>query len=146
MPAISNVSLTVTGSTWTDFTLDVSYTVSFSPLERFLAANGLSFEERIQIVGDDAGDATDVVLHTFQAQAIPAAPGAINRKRSITVSSGTLNEDPGRIPTNGGGLGGWTTTKPDADEILARVEVGYIGLSTGPLRVDSPVHTLQATF
>jgi hypothetical protein len=142
MPTISNLTLAVTGNSWSDITLAVDYTVTFSPVELFLASNGLAFQERIQIVGDDPGDATDVVLHTFQAQSIPAAPGSVKRSRSITVKSGTLNEDPGNVYTQGGSWGGWAPSRPDADELFARVEVAYVGLNPGSVTADSAVSTI----
>jgi hypothetical protein len=107
-----------------------------------LAANGLIFEERIQIIGDDPGELSDVTLHTFQSQVIPVSAGsgdlAVNRSRSLTVAGGTLNEDPGgtRIPPSN------PFPTPNSDEIFARIEVTYVGLNAGPARTDSPVRTI----
>jgi hypothetical protein len=138
MPSISGATLSLSGSAWANVTLDVTYTATFSSVERFLAANGLIFEERIQIIGDDPGELSDVTLHTFQSQVIPVSAGsgdlAVNRSRSLTVAGGTLNEDPGGT--------GIPFPIPNSDEIFARIEVAYVGLNAGPARTDSPVRTI----
>ena len=140
MPSISGATLSLSGSAWANVTLDVTYTATFSSVERFLAANGLIFEERIQIIGDDPGELSDVTLHTFQSQVIPVSAGsgdlAVNRSRSLTVAGGTLNEDPGGT--------GFPFPIPNSDEIFARIEVAYVGLNAGPARTDSPVRTITA--
>jgi|GEM_PF-2437676 len=141
MPSISLLSLSITappvGST---VTLDVSYSAKFSALERFLADHGLGFDERIQIIGDDPGEATDLLLHTFPSQMITLAPGQllVTRSRQITVPRGSLNEDPG----GGGGPSPWPPWPPNVDELFARVEILYAGLSSGPSRADSPVKSI----
>lgn len=142
MPTISWLTLDVTGSGWSDVTLEVSYNAGFSPIEQFLAANGLQFEERVQIIGHDEPGAPEQVLHTFQSQRIQAptaGPAYVSRSRTITVARGTLNEDPGTVPYQGG-WGGWRV--PDADEFFARVEVAYVGLNPGTSHADSAVHVI----
>jgi hypothetical protein len=154
MPVINGLTLNVSGnsssSAWTsaNVTLNVAYTATFSTIERFLAANGLVFEERIQIVGDDPGEATDKVMYTFPAEGLQIAAGTgnltVSRNRSITVSDGVLDEDPDvvRYPSQ---PGGWPRLvwNPDADELFARVEVAYVGLNPHQVRADSPVRTLS---
>lgn len=144
MPSITDLALGVSGSGWSDVTLTVTYSAGISPVELFLLQNGLKLEERIQIIGDDPGDSTDVVLHTFQSQVIVVWPGQtkVARSRQIVVARGTLNEDP--ATSGGGGWGGWNWPVPDPDELLARVEIVYVGLSMGPVRADSPVQTISA--
>lgn len=147
MPTISWLTLKVDGSTWSQVTLEVSYAAGFSPIEQFLAANGLEFEERVQIIGHDAAGAPEQVLHTFQSQRIPAPTAGrpvVARNRTLTVARSTLNEDPGTVPYQGGwgGTGGWSL--PDADEFFARVEVAYIGLNPGSSRADSAVQVITA--
>jgi hypothetical protein len=137
MPSISALSLSITGPpAGSPVTLDVSYSATFSVIERFLADNGLGFEERIQIIGDDPGEATDLVLHTLSSQMIVLAPGqlVVNRSRQITVARGSLNEDPGGTGT--------PFPFPNVDELFARVEIHYAGLISGPSRADSPVQSI----
>lgn len=98
-------------------TINVKYNVVFNTLERHLAANGLVFQERIRVIGQDAGTTTDQVLHTFSVQHIPVNAGigalTVPRDRSLTVSRASLQEDRG--------LG-------DADEIHCSIEIAPLGL------------------
>ena len=38
-------------------------------------SNGLVLEDRVKIIGDDDGDASDRALHTFQPQRLPGTAG-----------------------------------------------------------------------
>lgn len=139
MPTITNLALSITTtSPLSTVTLGVTYTVTFSAVERYLADHGLGFVERIQIIGDDPGEASDLVLHTLPSQLIALAPAqvVVTRARQITVTRGSLNEDPG--PTPGPG----PIHLPNADELFARVEIPYVGLGSAPARADSPVKTI----
>jgi hypothetical protein len=141
MPSISLLSLSITGSAvGSTVTLDVSYSAKFSALEQFLADHGLGFAEGIQIIGDDPGEASDLVLHTFPSQMIALTPGQllVTRSRQITVPRSSLNEDPGRAPSPGR----FPPGLPNVDELFARVEILYAGLSSGPSRADSPVKSI----
>lgn len=143
MPTITDTRLTVSGAGWTgSVTLTVTYTATFSALENHLAEHGLGFEERIQIIGDDAGTETDVILHTFEPNAIalPVGVTTMPRSRQISVSGGSLNEDPA---SPGGWGSGWNPPVPQPDELVARIQLSYVGLSTEPAIADSPVVTLQ---
>jgi hypothetical protein len=138
MPSITGLTLSITGTPLSSsVTLVVSYTANLSAIERFLADNGLGFQENIQIIGDDPGEATDLVLHAFPSQLIALAAGqlVVARSRQITVPRSTLNEDPGHVGPGPIGL-------PNADELFARVEIPYVGLLSGPARADSPVKTI----
>jgi hypothetical protein len=142
MPSIHNLTLTVTGGTWSDVTLEVTYTAFFSQLELFLASNGLRFSERVQIIGDDPGDAGDKVLHTLQSQTIEAKAWGVPRTRTLTVNGRTLDEDPATTSYTGSWGSTWSTYRPDPDELFARVELTYAGLGPELLRSDSAVVTL----
>ena len=142
MPAITNLSFSITSSDFTNVTLDVAYTVQRSALERFLGEHGLGFDERIQIVGDDPGEVTDQVLHTFPAEVVVFAPGELvaSRSRRITVRRSSLNEDPGTRPSLNPGQ--FFPSLPNPDQLFARVEVRYVGLDTVRVSSDSEVRTL----
>jgi hypothetical protein len=102
--------------------LEVAYVATFSPIERYLVAHGLSFEEHITIVGEDPGAGGDLVLHVLPTKEILVSDGpdpvAIARRRKLTVPRGSLRED------------GW----PFNDEIDARIDVVAVGM---PLQVTS---------
>jgi len=98
-------------------TINVTYNAVFSTLDRHMAANGLTFQERIRVIGQDPGAATDLILHTMPLQNIPVSAGVgsltVARNRSITVQRSTLQEDPA--------LG-------DDDEISCEITIRPIGL------------------
>jgi hypothetical protein len=110
-----NLTLTTTGSTTR---VRVQYSVYFSALERFLAGNGLTFREIIQVMGiDPPGSTTGIVLAVFPVQNIPvpAGTGAVTvaRDRSdLEVPRNALQEDP---------IG-------DSDEIRCKIIIQPIGL------------------
>jgi hypothetical protein len=52
MPSTNSVKLTLT-TVNQNVTVKVTYNAVFSPFERFLAANGLKFRERIEVNGWD---------------------------------------------------------------------------------------------
>jgi hypothetical protein len=111
-----NLELTTVG---TNVTVDVTYKAVFSSFERFLAANGLRFEERIRVIGvDPPGGTTGEVLHMFGNETLPVTAGAgpqtIPRNRSITVSRASLNEDEALVDP--------------FDEIRCRIEIVPIGM------------------
>ena len=93
MPTIvSGPTLSVSAS-GTSATLVVEYSVAVSAFEFWLMSNGLVLEERIQVIGDDDGDASARVLHTFQPQRLPATAGTHARTRHLTATTSSLNED-----------------------------------------------------
>lgn len=110
-----NLTLNTIGA---NTTINVTYNAVFSPLERFLAANGLVFEERISVIGvDPPGDTTGTTLSNFAVQNLPVTAGVvpqtIARNRSLTVTRASLQED--------AGLG-------DNDEIRSRIVIRPVGL------------------
>jgi len=94
MPGITNQSMTLQLA-GNNVTINVAYTAIFSAFDRFLAQNGLRFRERIRVIGEDPGTATDRILHTFPAENISVTSGTIPRNRSLTVTRASLQEDVG---------------------------------------------------
>lgn len=119
MPTTSNRNLTLT-TTGDQVNIRVEYDAVFTQFERFLAENGLVFQERIRILGvDPPGSTIGIILITFVIGPMPVTPGAgsqtIHRDRNINVTRASLQED--------AGLG-------DADEIRASIEIIPIGIPT----------------
>jgi hypothetical protein len=110
MPSITNQTMTVQLA-GTNVTIAVTYNANFSAFDRFLAQGGLRFRERIRVIGEDPGTATDMILHTFPLQNIPVTSGTtpltVPRSRSLTVPRASLQEDVGS----------------DDDEIDCRIEI-----------------------
>jgi len=142
MPTIVSGPTLSVSATGTSATLTVKYSVTVSAFEVWLVSNGLVLEERIQIIGDDDGDATDKVLHTFQPERLPSTAGTHARTRTLTVTTSSLNEDDRLVPVK---LGTSTLFQrmPDTDELVARVEAAYVGLE-GTARAESPVVMFDA--
>jgi hypothetical protein len=116
MPSTNTRNLTLT-TTGANTTINVTYNAVFTKFERFLAANGMIFRERIQVIGvDPPGATTGSVLHNFPVQDFPVTAGGgpqtIGRNRSITVTRASLQED--------AGLG-------DSDEIRCRIVIDPLG-------------------
>lgn len=116
MPTISATNLVLT-TVDTNTTINVTYNATFSPFERFLAANGMVFREQITVIGvDPPGGTTGTILATFGYVILPVTAGAvpqtIARNRSMTVSRSSLQEDP---------------APGDNDEIRCRVEIVPVG-------------------
>ena len=142
MPSITDLTFIISAAASASTrTLRVGYTAVFSPIEQFLAGNGLQFEERIQIIGDDLGEATDQVLHALPPELIapPAGQATVARIREITVSRSSLDEDPGSTPVSPGS----PLKLPNPDEVFARVELAYVVLAPST-RADSAVR--EGTF
>ena len=125
MPTTNNRNLTLpTGVLGEDdnVAVNVRYNVVFSPLERFLAANGLVFQERISVLEVDPGGTT--LLFTFlPIENIPVTAGTtsqtIARNRTMNVLRSDLINDVGLI---GGEL------RSLGDEIRCRIEITPLGL------------------
>jgi len=135
MPSILNPSLSITGQPAStplpgDVTLHVTFTIALSPIERFLVDNGLTFTEDVRIIGDDAGVATDAVIHAFPQEVFAPPPGVteVARSRQLVVGRAALNEDPSVLRALWLGNRQITYSVPDADEILARVDLAPVGL------------------
>ena len=136
MPTVCNPVLTCVQRAGFDETvvLNISYEVTFSPIERYLAAHGLSFEELITIVGEDPGVGGDLVLHVLPTEQIWVSdgpePAAITRRRKLTVPRNSLRED------------GW----PFNDEIDARIDVVAVGMPLPVTSVTTREISLAATI
>jgi hypothetical protein len=134
MPTLSDATLScleVAGAQQS-ICLEISYSVLFSPLERFLAANGLVFEERITIWGEDPGASADVALHVLPPTQIDIQHGEgplrVPRSRTLVVSRSSLREDRG--------FGN--------DELDARIELVAVGLPQPLVSVVTPEISLTA--
>jgi len=131
MATTSNRNLTLT-TVDTNVTINVTYTATFTAFERQLAGLGMTFRERIRVLGvDPAGSTTGTVVANFATQLYPVTVGAgsqaIARNRSLVVTRASLQED--------AGLG-------DADELRAQIEIEALGLppdATAPAFTDQVV-------
>jgi hypothetical protein len=94
MPSTNSRNLTlVTTSANTE--VRVQYNAVFSPFERFLAANGLIFRERIAVLGiDPPGSTTGTVVHNFAAQDLPVTAGAAPQTRAAATESAAPSAGP----------------------------------------------------
>jgi hypothetical protein len=109
----ANLTLTTVGA---NTTIRVQYNVTFSAFERFLAANGLVFQERIAVFGvDPPGSTTGTNLVNFPSQNLTLDGMPLVRDRSLTVPRLTLNEDP---------------APGDQDEIRCRITIVPVNLPT----------------
>jgi hypothetical protein len=115
-----NLTLTREG---TNVRVAVTYNAVFSAFERNLAGLGMTFVERISVMGmDPAGSTTGTVLAEFPGQVIPVPAGAgplsVGRNRQIVLSRAQLDED--AHPFLGPEI--------DADEIRCRIRLQATGL------------------
>jgi hypothetical protein len=117
MPSTSSRNLTLTTIDQT-VRVRVTYQARFAPLERFLAANGMQYRERIDIVGSDPdGSTTGTVLRSFPAEVLPVTGGAgpltLSRDRTLSVRRQDLQED---------------AAPGDSDSIRCRITIIPVGL------------------
>lgn len=117
MPQTNNRQLTLT-TVGSDVTINVTYNAIFAAFERRLAGLGLTFRERVDVIGvDPAGSTTGTVLTSFPIANLAvtdgAAPQVIARNISRTVPRALLQED---------------SAVGDSDEIRCRVRIEAIGL------------------
>jgi hypothetical protein len=81
-------------------TITVRYRAHFTEIDRFLDQHGLRFTEKIRVVGQDDGTATDVTLARFPNEIIPTSGGTtpltVQRERSLTVSRASLQRERAR--------------------------------------------------
>ena len=96
-----------------EVTITVTYNAVFSVFERHLAGLGLTFRERIAVIGvDPAGATTGTVLVNFPSPNLAVTDGSvpqtISRNVSLNVNRASLQEDPA--------LG-------DFDEIRCRIRI-----------------------
>lgn len=138
MPTIQNQSMTLQPN-GTGVRVTVTYTATFSPVEQFLMANGLLVEERIHLVGDDEAAAGGPPVYTSPAETVAPAPRSnqLVRTRHLDLPRASLQEDPSEPIYKYYSWGpGQPPVKiqvgstPNDDELLARVELSYAGLTT----------------
>lgn len=121
---IRNQKLTIAPPNNGTVSVTVRYDAVFSALERFLGQNGLAFQERIQLFGEDSAlrgaDDPLKILSTANIP-MPAGTGPVSVPRTITkvLERKELQEDPSIVFV------------PDADEIFARVTVTPLGTWAG---------------
>ena len=112
MPSANNRQMTLT-TVGNNVTINVTYNAVFTEFERHLCALGLTFRERIAVVGVDAAGNRD--LANFPSPNFMVTDGAgsltIARNISMTVPRNDLQED-----------------ADDADEISCRIRIETIGL------------------
>jgi hypothetical protein len=95
MPSVPNATLDLI-TVNNDVTVDVSFDVTFSPFERNLAGQGMTYDRHIEVEGVDGANST--VVATFPNILLPVTAGAgsqvIPVATSITVPRSQLQEDP----------------------------------------------------
>jgi hypothetical protein len=114
MATISNQTLTIENVNSTQVRVKVSYRLTPSEIEKLA---GTVFSGRIQVIGDDAGVANDIVITTFPADnfAVSNATPFVDRTVSTTLRKSALNEDQGFLATGA----------EEIDQILARITLSY---------------------
>lgn len=130
MATISSPSLTVENVSATVVKLTVKYTLTPNAVEKLA---GTVFTETIQVIGDDPGVLTDIVISTFPADsfAVSTATPTVARTRVRNILKSSMNEDP-EFLLNGGEL---------SDEVLARITLAYAASPPIPSALPSPVVT-----
>lgn len=123
MPGTNSRNLTLTREAGGNVRVTVTYNAIFSAFERNLAGLGMTFVERITVLGvDPPGSTTGTVLAEFQGQFIPVPSGngpvSVARNRQMVLTRAQLDEDPSII------IG----PEFDADEIRCRIRIQSFGL------------------
>ena len=95
MATISNASLLVENFNNTTVKLTVKYTLTPSAVEKLA---GTVFHENIQLIGDDPGIVSDIIIANFSGDnfAVTNATPTVARTRTRNLLKSALNEDPGR--------------------------------------------------
>ena len=114
MATISNPTLKIEGVNATTVKATVNYTLTPNAIEKLA---GSVFSEKVQLIGDDPGTLTDIVITTLpiQAFAVAAGTGNIQRSRNVNLLKSALNEDSG-FQTTGAEL---------VDEVVGRINLTY---------------------
>src|ERR1700746_632021 len=112
MATISNPTLKITGVSPATVKATVSYTLTPNAVE---VLAGSVFSEKIQLIGDDPGVLTDIVITTLPTQAFAAAAGGVQRSRDVNLLKSKLNEDSG-FETTGAEM---------VDEVVGRITLTY---------------------
>ena len=127
MATISNRSLIVDNVNATTVKITVKYTLTPTAIEKLA---GTVFSENIQLIGDDPGVASDIVITTFPADAfaVSNATPTVNRTRTRNVLKSAMNEDPEFL----------TTGAEVIDETFARITLAYAANAPVPPSLPSP--------
>ena len=127
MATISNLSLTIEGFDDTRVTATVRYRLTPSVIEKLA---GTVFSDSIQLVGDDPGVSSDIVITTFppDAFAVSNSTPTVDRTRTRRVYKSAMNEDP-QYETTGGEV---------IDETFARITLTYAAGAPIPPTLPSP--------
>jgi hypothetical protein len=130
MATISLPSLLVENVNATTVKLTVKYTLTPNAVEKLA---GTVFTENMQLIGDDIGVLTDIVITNFPAQAfaVSNATPTVARTRVRNVLKSSMNEDPD-FAANGGEL---------SDEAFARITLSYAANPPIPSALPSPTAT-----
>ena len=134
MATISAASLTVANVNATTVKATVKYTLTPNAIEKLA---GTVFTENIQLIGDDPGVLTDVVVAAFplQAYAVSAATPTVMRTLSRNVLKSSMNEDPAFL-ANGA---------EDPDEVFGRIVLSYAASAPTPPAIPPPATTNTVT-
>ena len=130
MATISGATLTIANLNNTTVTATVKYTLTPNAIEKLA---GTVFSENVQLIGDDPGVASDIVVSGFPGQAFAVAGGTVNvpRTRTRNVLKSALNEDPGFEGTGA----------EQADGIFARISLTYAANALIPPALPGPATT-----
>jgi hypothetical protein len=146
MPSVTTPVLTLTES-GNNVTCAIEYTITFSPIEQFLAANGLQVSRLVQLFGaSDPPDSQLLFTVVSDLLQVPVSGSlSMPQKHEVTVSRSVLDEDPSLInwswtheePTLTGGTVWVTDYFGSADYIKAKVRVDYQGFGPSSSILDS---------
>ncbi|HXU39575.1 MAG TPA: hypothetical protein VN937_24685 [Blastocatellia bacterium] len=134
MATISTPTVAVTNLTATTVTVTVKYTLTPSSIEKLA---GTVFSEKIQLIGDDPGVISDIVITNFPEQTfvVSSSTASLNRVRTRTVLKSAMNEDP-EFRTTGSEV---------VDETLARITLGYAANAPTSPTLPPPTSTNTVT-
>jgi hypothetical protein len=134
MATISNQTLTVQNLNNTTVRVNVRYRLNPSQNERL---NGSVFRENIQLIGDDPGVATDVVISAIPESLfrVSSSTLVVDRSRIIDVLKSAMNEDPAFLATGA----------ESVDEVFARISVVYGGSAPIPPEIPTPSSTSRVS-
>jgi hypothetical protein len=134
MATISNPTLKVEGVNATTVKLTVKYRLTPTPVEKLA---GTVFSEKIQVIGDDPGVLTDLVITTFPGDnfVVSNATTFVDRERTRSVLKSTMNEDPGFAATGAHSV----------DETFAKITLAYAANAPIPPTIPAPIPTNQVT-
>ena len=134
MATIAGTSLLVENVNATTVKLTVKYILTPNAVEKLA---GTVFSESIQVIGDDAGMATDIVVTNFPSDvfAVSSATPTVTRTRSRNVLKSAMNENPGFLATGA----------EQSDEVFGRITLAYAASAPIPPALPPPATTNTVT-